>query len=554
MSEKPNSSNDSAGVNRRNFLRAWGVAGALAASGLTVPTVLAEEAQEINEIWTQVLASLPDNWGRWGDNDQIGTINYLDTEQIQRGLEAATAGDGDVLEVFPLQLPYTGDVILPDSPSGDPVFPTRQVARRDNVVDAQTYQEGAAEPLKGGMKFADDAFITRIFLQGSTQYDALSHVWYDHPTEDGGREPLLYNGFPAETTADVREFDKAVPGLRPKNPQENPFSTDLQLEEITQTRGSAKCDIEHVAEHGSVGRGILLDVGRHMDSKHPTRLDPGQCVTLQDLQETAQSQGVEIQQRDILLIRVGSTARARDPEEFTWLGDPQEPLKEAGLCFSQDLVQWLHDMEIPVIGADNLAVEKLTNAQIDIQEDLNEDIRGQIDFGGRDTLEIVNPLHPAMITNLGMTVCEILWLEELAATCAEDGVYEFMYSGSPLKIIRGAGAPINPTVVKSTTEEALDAARQTPTETTTTTPSETTTEETTTTTTEETTTTPTTTTTTGENVTEVTETTTAEQIVSGEDIAQHAQQSNFDVLATVGGLGSATAYLGVKMQDEGGDE
>ena len=39
--------------------------------------------------------------------------------------------------------------------------------------------------------------------------------------------------------------------------------------------------------------------------------------------------------------------------------------------------------------------------------------------------------------------------------------------------------------------------------------------------------------------------------MSGEEIAQQAQQSNFNVLATVGGLGSAAAYLGVKMQAEG---
>ncbi len=446
MTDRDDSSTDG-GIDRRQFL-GWSVVTGAAAAAVGVPTAAAQQTPELNRIWTHVLSLLPDNWGKWGDDDQLGAVNYLGDEQVQAGMEAAMRC-GTRFQTFPLQLSYTGESVLPDAPLGDPVFPTRQAARRDNVVDARSYRQGQAEPLRGGMRFADDAFITRLFLQGSTQYDALAHVWYNRLTEDGDRQPLMYNGFDAMETAAVKEFDKPIPGLRPPEGGD-PFSTDLQQVDVTQTRGAAKNDILGVAERGTVGRGVLLDVGRYKKDEPPYRLDPDACVTLDDLRNTAKAQGVELEKRDILLVRTGSVERARDPEaEYEWLGDPEADLKEPGLCFSQKLVEWLHEMEIPVIGADNLAVEKLTTQTIDVSEDIGAGIRKQVDFGGRETLDIVNPLHPSLITNLGMMVVEILWLKELADACAEDGIYEFLYAASPLKIERGAGAPVNPVVVKA---------------------------------------------------------------------------------------------------------
>lgn len=441
---------------RRDFVRTYGVASALAVSGATLPAVaLGEqgneaELDELSRIWTDVLAELPNNWGKWGDDDEIGAHNYLGSAEAFDGLSAALQGGSSGIEVFPIQLSYSGDVITADDPAGDPVFPTRQPARRDNVVDFDDYESGAAEPLRGGGKFADDAFITRLFLQGSTQYDALAHFWYDKPVGDGTRKPLLYNGFPAETTATTEEFEEPIDGLRPPEGGD-PFSTDLERVSVIETEGPTKDDIIHVAENGTVTRGVLLDVGRYKRDEPPYRLEPGECVTLDDLKRTAEAQGVEICKRDVPLVRTGSMERARDPDpEFTWLGDPDQPLEEPGLCFSQDLVEFIDEMEFPLVAADNLAVEKLTTVEIDVQEDLNRDVREAVDFAGRETLEIVNALHPPLLTNLGVTLGELFWLKDLAEQCAADGMYSFLYAASPLKIEHALGAPVNPVVVKAT--------------------------------------------------------------------------------------------------------
>jgi hypothetical protein len=50
--------------------------------------------------------------------------------------------------------------------------------------------------------------------------------------------------------------------------------------------------------------------------------------------------------------------------------------------------------------------------------------------------------------NLGITLSEILALDKLAADCAADGQWDFLYTAGPLKIWNGTGAPVNPVVIK----------------------------------------------------------------------------------------------------------
>ena len=97
-----------------------------------------------------------------------------------------------------------------------------------------------------------------------------------------------------------------------------------------------------------------------------------------------------------------------------------------GLVFSRDLIEWFHEMEIPLLGTDTIANE--------VTIDPNNGI--------------VLPLHSALMRNLGVIFNEILWLEDLAAECAKDGHYDFFYSAAPLKITGATGAPVNPIVIK----------------------------------------------------------------------------------------------------------
>ena len=54
---------------------------------------------------TELLKDAPKNWGKWGDNDEVGSLNYLDAAQVLRGVSAARQGKVFTLQVYSPQLP-----------------------------------------------------------------------------------------------------------------------------------------------------------------------------------------------------------------------------------------------------------------------------------------------------------------------------------------------------------------------------------------------------------------------------------------------------------------
>ena len=62
--------------------------------------------------------------------------------------------------------------------------------------------------------------------------------------------------------------------------------------------------------------------------------------------------------------------------------------------------------------------------------------------------KVALPLHCALMRSLGIALTEICGLEKLAASCAEDGQYTFLYTAAPLKVNRASGSPVNPVVIK----------------------------------------------------------------------------------------------------------
>ncbi len=65
-----------------------------------------------------------------------------------------------------------------------------------------------------------------------------------------------------------------------------------------------------------------------------------------------------------------------------------------------------------------------------------------------ETADVMQPLHIVLLVHVGMWLGEIFDLEVLAADCADDGVYEFLFCGPPLPFSRAVGSPLNPMAVK----------------------------------------------------------------------------------------------------------
>jgi len=87
---------------------------------------------------------------------------------------------------------------------------------------------------------------------------------------------------------------------------------------------------------------------------------------------------------------------------------------------------WLHDHEIAAVAADNDAVEGVSRVD------------------GAPAI----PLHMLTLRDMGMPLGEGFYLEELAADCADDGVYECMLVAPALRATGGVGSPVNPLAMK----------------------------------------------------------------------------------------------------------
>jgi hypothetical protein len=111
---------------------------------------------------SELLKDAPKNWGRWGPNDEIGALNFLTKEEVLRGVQAVRQG-----KVFTLGAPVA-------RPGGDPIYPGRGQPSRMMVMDKGFYLSGRAQAFPGGLEYSDDVIF--MYLQGTTQYDALGHV------------------------------------------------------------------------------------------------------------------------------------------------------------------------------------------------------------------------------------------------------------------------------------------------------------------------------------------------------------------------------------------
>jgi len=317
---------------------------------------------------------LPSNWGRWGDDDELGALNFLTEDEVLKGVQAVEHG-----KTFTLGAPI-------DSEEGDPVWPGRHDADHHMVMDEGFVRSGKVDLSKTNYKgVADD--VVYLFTHGTTHFDALGHSWYDDE---------LYNGFSTETTMG----------------------------------GLDRCGIEHMADHGVIGRGVLLDIPRYRGVE---RLEGNSRVTLDELKDCAEAQDVNLEKRDILLLRTGAIEAWYEESPEVYRAEYEKERGEGlpnvnlpGITYTKELVEWFHEMEIPAYCTDTLGFEQTYS----------------------DETGTLHPLHQPFIRDLGIAGNEISYFRELAADCADDEKYDFLFVGVPLKIMGGAGGPVNPVAIK----------------------------------------------------------------------------------------------------------
>jgi len=238
------------------------------------------------------------NWGRWGEDDVLGTLNLIDA--AKRTAAAALVREGSTISL---------------AQSFDMNGPQKGWRRRTNPVhtmlDTGTDAERGTQGFPHGLGGADD--VIAMPLQCSTQWDGLGHI-FDHGYAWNGRR-----------AGDVVTSD-----------------------------GDLVTGIEHAAS-AVVSRGVLLDLGRHL-RPGSGELEDGYAITAADLRSCVEAQGAtsEVGTGDIVLVRTGQLARVRRDGWGEYAGGPAPGL-------SLTTAGWLHDTGIAAIATDTWGFEVRPN-------------------------------------------------------------------------------------------------------------------------------------------------------------------------------------------------
>ena len=314
-----------------------------------------------NDVTLERIAEMAErvkNWGRWGPDDEIGTLNFVTPADVVRAAGLIRKG-----KVFSLALEFGQGG--PQEGWGGRFNPIHTMLATGTDAVA-----GRQDEIK--IRYADD--MITMPLQCNTQWDALGHVFYGDK---------MWNGYDAR---------------------------------LVDSTGANKNGIEKTRDR-MVGRGVLLDIPRYLGGDY---LEDGFGIGNDDLEGCAKAQGVEIRRGDFVIVRTGQMEQRLAAGKWAGYAGGDAP----GLRFETN--EWIHDKEIAAICADTWGCEVRPNESTQAQQ----------------------PWHWVVIPMIGITMGEIFYVKDLAADCAQDGVYEFFFCAPPLPITKGCGSPINPMAIK----------------------------------------------------------------------------------------------------------
>jgi kynurenine formamidase len=189
---------------------------------------------------------------------------------------------------------------------------------------------------------------------------------------------------------------------------EDYFYNGNKLSDFGDPYGLKKLGVENVGVFFT--RGILLDV---CALRGNDRLPAGYVISPDELESCLSKSDLQIQEGDVVLIRTGHGKLWMKDNEVYGAGEPGIGLAAA---------KFLTDRKVSMIGADTWAIEAVPHE--------------------RDDLSF--PVHQWDLTKNGVYHIENLDLEQLAA----DGVHEFCFVFSPLRLKGATGSPGNPIAIR----------------------------------------------------------------------------------------------------------
>jgi len=212
-------------------------------------------SEEVVLAWFDELS----NWGRWGDDDRLGTLNHLTPQK-------RVAAAGLVREGLSVSCSW-------DLKTGRQPGATVESQRYMLSTGLGLSEEGRRGLMAGGRAGGAQEYIGMVFHGlDVTHLDSLAHLFWD------GR---MYGGAPASLVSD--------------------------------RQGALKHDVLALA-HGVTTRGVLLDIAR---LRGVDVLSADDHVFPEDLEAAEQAAGVRVEPGDVLLLRTGeSGARVTEGRNY----------------------------------------------------------------------------------------------------------------------------------------------------------------------------------------------------------------------------------------------
>jgi kynurenine formamidase len=246
------------------------------------------------------------NWGRWGDDDERGTVNFITPAKVRESASCVQQG-----RVFSLAVPF------------DNKGPQTGLTQRFNPMLFMTRDGGdihsgamAELPRYAGREaysmFTDDVWV--LPSQAGTQWDGLAHCFY---------RGKMYNGYDSSTVS---------------------------------SWGAKRCGIQ-VWKDRIVTRGVLLDIARW---RGVDWLSKGDAIEDTDLAACAKAQSVEVREGDIVLIRTGSIDMYRQQGSWGDYAGGDAP----GLALSS--TRWIHAKSVAGVAVDTWGAEVRPNETPDV--------------------------------------------------------------------------------------------------------------------------------------------------------------------------------------------
>jgi kynurenine formamidase len=332
------------------------------------------------------------NWGKWGADDQAGTINLITpatrkaaVAQVREGVSVSMALDADLPKEGSTGGPLPGMGGGPPRGGGNPAAGGAAAGaaggppaggapagrgQGGGMAERPTWTLSSRPPgpePRDRASYVVDTIAVSYHGNNTTHLDAPSHMYY---------KGKVYNGFPQTSYTD---------------------------------RGAGKDDVMSM-KNGILTRGVLFDIPK---LKGVPFLGDEEAIFVEDLEAWEKKAGLRVAVGDAVLVRTGRWVRVREKGPLD--------LNRATPGLYASCTKWLRERGVSILGSD--VVQDVRPSRV---EGVNQ------------------PIHQIGLMAMGMPLIDNADLEALAEAAAQRKRWTYLFTMNPLRVPGATGGPVNP--------------------------------------------------------------------------------------------------------------